>query len=330
MLKFFKHNYIAQLIVIVLLLVALWIPAFVRHVSDIAVGTPTTPLYNVFANLFGSSSLAMTILAFIVLGTSVFFFNSMMTVNQLVTRNSSIGAFVFLLCMSFVPIQDEFYPFLLASPFIMMVMQTVYLIYQVEKPEPYLMNAGFFLAMASMFYFPAILLIIWVLLAMIIVDISDVKHYLIPVLGFIFPYFILFVCFYFNDTLVENVRNYSLAFNELGFEKLGIGIYEIIVLALVFVLFGLSFMRIKSDSADNSLSTRKKVGVTIWLFVFSFMMLFMQKPVLCNGLIFMVLSVFISMALCYVRKTKIIDIVIIVMLLAVIANQYLPLFGIRI
>ena len=51
MLKFFKHSYIAQLIVIVLLFVALWIPVFISHVSEVAVGTPATPLYNLIGSL---------------------------------------------------------------------------------------------------------------------------------------------------------------------------------------------------------------------------------------------------------------------------------------
>ena len=121
-----------------------------------------------------------------------------------------------------------------------------------------------------------------------------------------------------------------MAFNELGFEKLGIGKLEMTVLIIVFVLAALAIMRIRSGNADNSVSTRKKINVTILLFIFSFLMLFMQKPVMCNGLIFMVLAVFISMALCYVKKSKLIDIVIVIMMLAVIANQYLPLFGIKI
>lgn len=329
MLKFFKHSYIAQLIVIVLLLTALWIPAFVMQLRDTAVGTPTTPLYNLIAGLFDSSSSIMTVLVFLVFGLSALFFNSMLSVNQLVTRNSSIGAFVFVLCLCCVPIKNEYYPFLLSIPFIMMVLQTFYLIYQVEKPEPYLMNAGFFLAIASMFYFPAIILIFWVLLAMIIMNFRNPKHYLIPIMGFLIPYFILFVCFYFNHTLIQKFDDYSLAYNELGFEKLGISTLELIALILVFVFTGISMMMIKSGNADNSVATRKKINVTLWLFGFSFLMLFMQKPVICNGLIFMSLAVFVSMALCYVKKTKIIDIVIIIMMLAIIVNQYLPLFDIK-
>ena len=315
MLKFFKHSYIAQLVVIVLLCVALWIPVFVSH--------------NFSGGVFDISSLAMTLFVFVLFGASVLFFNSMLSVNQLVTRNSSIGAFVFVLCMSTVPIQNEFYPFLIACPIIMIVVQTIYLIYQVEKPEPYLMNAGFFLALASMFYFPSVILIIWVLLAMVIMNIKDVKHYLIPILGFAFPYFILFVFYYFKGTLIENVKAYSLKFSEIGFEKLGITTSGMVVLILIFVFLCLSLVVIRSGNADNSVSTRKKVNATLWLFVFSFVMLFMQKPVMCNGLIFMTLAIFISMALCYIRKSKLIDILLVLIMFAVLANQYLPLFGIK-
>ena len=330
MLKFFRHSYIAQLVVIVLLIVVLWIPAFVTQFRDTAVGTPTTPLYNLIAGLFDSSSSAMTVLTLLVFSLCVLFFNSMLSVNQLVTRNSSIGALVFALCMCCVPIKDDYYPFLLASTFIMMAMQTIYLIYQVEKPESYLMNSGLFIAIASMFYYPAIILIIWVLLSLVIMDIRELKHFLIPILGFLMPYFILFVCFYFNHNLVEKIDDYALAFNELGFEKLGMTTLEMVALILVFVFMGLSLMMIRSGNADNSVGTRKKVNVTLWLFGFSFMMLFMQKPVVCNGLIFMVLAVFVSMALSCVRKSKIIDIALIVLMLAIITNQYLPLFGIKI
>ena len=130
--------------------------------------------------------------------------------------------------------------------------------------------------------------------------------------------------------MLENFDNYSLAFNELGFEKLGIGKLEMTVLILVFVLAALAIMRIRSGNADNSVGTRKKLNVTLWLFVFGFMMLFLQKPVVCNGLIYMVLAVVVSMALSCIKKSRIIDIALIVLMLAIIANQYLPLFGIQI
>ena len=315
MLKFFKHSYISQLVVIVLLIVALWIPVFLTYRFPDDAGEPT--------------SLALTIFTFVVFGVSVFFFNSMMSVNQLVTRNSSIGAFIYVLCMSIIPIHTACFPFLLACPLIMIAMQTILLIYQVEKPEAYLMNVGFFIAIASMFYFPAIFLIIWALLSMTIMDIRQVKHYFIPIMGVIFPYFILFTFFYFNGTLLGKIEQYSLIINDLNLEKLGIGTFETIVLAIVFIMVILSLMMIKSGNADNSVVTRKKVNITLWIFFFSFLMLFTRKPAMYNGLIFVVLAMFVSMALCYIKKSKIVDIILAVFTVAVIASQYLQLFGIE-
>lgn len=329
MLKFFKHSYIAQLVAIVLLVAALWIPVFVSDTPDPVVGSPTTPLYNVLATLFGFSSLAITILTFVVFVVSVFFFNSMMTVNQLVTRNSSIAALVFVLCLCCTPLQNEYYPFLLACPFIMMAMQIIYLVYQIEKPETYLMNAGLFISLASMLYFPSIVLIIWVLLSLLVMEIKKFRYFLIPILGFLLPYFILLAYFYFTRSLVENVDAYLLAFNGLGFEKLAMKTSETIVLAVFFVLLVMSFLIIKSRDADNSLSTRKKICVTMLLLVFGFLTLFMQKPMMSNGLILMILAVFVSMALCYVKKTKVVDIVIFVIMMAVVAGKYLPFFGVE-
>ena len=119
-----------------------------------------------------------------------------------------------------------------------------------------------------------------------------------------------------------------MAFNDLQLMKLDLSSADKIILAVAFVLSLLSILKIRSGNTDNSISTRKKVTVTIMLMAFSLIMLFMQKPVISNGLIFLVLAVFASMALCYVKKTKIVDIVIIVIMVAVFANQYLPMFGI--
>ena len=328
MLKFFRHSYIAQLVVIIVMALALWIPVFVYSLSDNITPDPVTPITNLIISIFGSSHLGLPIFTFVVFITSVLFFNSMLSVNQLVTRNSSIGAFVYVLCVCCVPVQQDYCQFLIASPFIMMAMQTIYLIYMVEKPEMYLMNAGIFLSIASMIYFLAIILIIWVLLSMMIMNIRGSRYYFIPIIGFITPYFLLFVYFYFSRTLIENIEDYRLAFNDLQLMKLDLSSADKIILAVAFVLSLLSILKIRSGNTDNSISTRKKVTVTIMLMAFSLIMLFMQKPVISNGLIFLVLAVFASMALCYVKKTKIVDIVIIVIMVAVFANQYLPMFGI--
>ena len=134
--------------------------------------------------------------------------------------------------------------------------------------------------------------------------------------------------FYFNHTLVENFRAYVLTFNELSFMKLEFKLSEIVVYLIDMLLFVAAMMVIRSGETDNSVSTRKKVWVTLLLFIASIIMLFLQKPLLSNGLIFLVIAVVVSIALCYIKKSKLVDILMVVMMIAIIVNQYLPLFGI--
>ena len=96
--------------------------------------------------------------------------------------------------------------------------------------------------------------------------------------------------------------------NELDFMKLDVKLSEIVVFIINIVLFLLSLLVIRSGNADNSVSTRKKVGVSVLLFAFSVIMLFLQKPVMCNGLIYIVIALFVSIALSYIKKSKIVDI----------------------
>ena len=89
-----------------------------------------------------------------------------------------------------------------------------------------------------------------------------------------------------------------------------------------------SIITIWSRNASNLISVRKRKRVTMVLLCISVVMLFAQHPVMSNGMFFMMAAIFISMALCNVKRTKLVDALMVIMMLAVIANQYLPLFGI--
>lgn len=328
MLKFFKHGYIAQAVVIVLLIAVLWTPAFLTQSNDQTYEYPTTPMYDFLLSLMGNSNVAMTVFVMLLFGSCVFVFNSMMTVDNLVTRYSSIFSFIMVLCMCCVPITNEYYPFLIALPLMVMAQQTVFLIYNVEKPERYLMNTGIFIAVGSMFYIPAILMILWVLFALIVHGVRDMRLYLIPILRLVTPYFLMTAIIYISGNSFEFINDYTDAFTSISLTKLDITTMEKAVLLVMILLSTLAILKIWLSNVNNLVSTRHRKRVTLVLFILSFLMLFMQNPVMSNGYFFMMVAILVSMALCYVKKSKIIDIVLVIMMLAVIAVQYLPLFGI--
>ncbi len=325
MLKFFRKDYAAQFAVIVLMLVTAWIPVFINTPRDLYVNGNPAPLYNVLASAFSFAPWLMTALVFAIFSFSVFFFNSMLAANQLSMRNSTIGAMTVIVCVSSAAISVESYPFMLACPLILAALQTLYGLFLTEKPESYLFNVGLFLSLASMLYMPAIVLIMWALLAMVILGYKQIRLYMVPILGFVTPYFIMLSVCYFTRDLEEFFALYSNGFLGLELQDLTMTTHEMIVLAVEFVLFVLSYLVLKSSKSDNSVPMRKRMGVTAVLLLSSLLMMTLQVPVMCNGMIFVTLSIYYSMALSALKRSLTANIMIIVMMVGACVVQYLQL-----
>ena len=222
------------------------------------------------------------------------------------------------------------YPFIFACPFILMAMHTLFLIYQTDAPENYMMNIGYFIGIASLFYYPSVFLIIWVLLSLLIFKFREVRLFLIPIMGFmLINALLLGISFMFGkyDMLIDS---YSHFFRNIAFSVELTSVNKILLI-ISGVLFLVSVLRtVGSQGSDKGTNVRKRVGVSFLLAVFAVIIFFMQKPLMNNALIFMMFAMFYAMALSDIRKSKIANAIMVVFLILVIANQYLPLFGITI
>lgn len=329
MLNFFKHSYISQQVAVVLMALVLWMPAFITKSAFIP-GENTTPLYNIIISIFDFSPVLLNIIAFAVFLFGVFFFNSVLSANRLVQKNNTIGAFVFVLMMCCVPQLHSCYPFLFACPFILMAMHTLFLIYQTENPENYMMNIGYFIAIASLFYYPSVFLMLWVVLSFMILGFREIRYLMIPITGFLLINALFVgIVFLFGDINVL-IDSYSHYFRNIAFH------YDLkendkILLIIFSVLFLIAFTRTLSNKAsDKGSNIRKRVGVATVLTICAIVMFFMHTPLMNNSLIFMMFAFFLSMMLSDIKKTRLANIITIIMTLIIIVNQYLPLFGIEI
>ena len=329
MLNFFKNSYISQQIVVVAIALLLWMPAFITK-SAFVPSEFQTPLYNIIVSLLDFSPFLLNALTFLVYLLSVFLFNSMLSANRLVSKYSTTGAFSFVVMMCCSPELHSCYPFIFACPFILMAMHTLFLIYQTDAPENYMMNIGYFIGIASLFYYPSVFLIIWVLLSLLIFKFREVRLFLIPIMGFmLINALLLCISFMFGkyDMLIDS---YSHFFRNIAFSVELTSVNKILLI-ISGVLFLVSVLRtVGSQGSDKGTNVRKRVGVSFLLAVFAVIIFFMQKPLMNNALIFMMLAMFYAMALSDIRKSKIANAIMVVFLILVIANQYLPLFGITI
>ncbi len=322
MIKFFRQSYAVQYVVISLLAIALWLPAFVSGKITMGLGCPVTPIFNLVDGLLDFSPIAQHAFAFLLLVLETLIFNTMLVKNQIVGKVSTMGAFVFVLLMSMTRTQTSFYPFALSAIFIILAISTLYEMYQMPNPEMSLLKTGVYIALASMCYFPSILLILWVMIVLPIAKKGTLRLQLIPLFGFLFVYFVYFVAVYLFDDflpLMHAYRDYftSIKFSVAMFNLKIILLLVILVLSTVFLLFGSS-----NANFEKTVAVRTKISMAVVLLVFSIVLLFMGGNVLMNGLIFIALAILVSYAFSYLGNTGWANMFLVLFMILVFANQY--------
>lgn len=322
MIKFFRQSYAIQYVILALLAVAFWVPTFIAGVVQTGLGSPVTPLFNAVERLLGFWLYAKLIFAFLLMLVEALLFNMILAENQIVGKVSVMGAFVFILLMNLTRTQVNFYPFSLSVAFILLVLSKLYSIYLAQKPELDLLKAGIFIALASMCYFPAIILILWTLLALPIAKKGSLRLQLIPIMGFLFTYFLYFSGVYLFGDFRTLMESYGDWFSELTFSVDAFNLKNIILLSCLILAAVFLFIGSNNANFEKTVAVRTKLTIGILLVVFAIVLLFFGGNVLMNGLIFLALAIIIAYEFSYLGNTGWTELFLIVFMLLVVANHY--------
>ena len=322
MIKFFRQSYAIQYVVIALMAIALWIPAFVSGKLTMGLGEPVTPIFNLVDRLLDFSSFFQHIFAFVLLVFETLLFNAIMVKNQIVGKVSTMGAFVFVLLMSMTETQTNFYPFTLSVFFILLVISNLFDSYLMPNAEMNLLKAGAYLALASMCYFPSIVLMFWVMIVLPIAKKGSLRLQLIPIFGFLFVYFLYFVGVFLFGDFPNMWLGYKEYLSVLHFSVSGFNLKTIILLSLLLIATVFLFFGGNNSGFEKTIAVRIKISMTTIMVFFGVLLLFMTGNVLMNGLIFIVLSILISYAFSYMGNTGWANLFLTLFLLMVFANHY--------
>ena len=322
MIKFFRQSYAIQYVVIALMAIALWIPAFVSGKSTMGLGEPVTPIFNLVDRLLDFSRFVQHIFALFLLVFETLLFNAIMVKNQIVGKVSTMGAFVFVLLMSMSETQTNFYPFALSVFFILLVISNLFDSYLMPNAEMNLLKAGAYLALASMCYFPSIVLMFWVMIVLPIAKKGSLRLQLIPIFGFLFVYFLYFVSVFLFGDFPNMLLGYKEYLSVLHFSVSGFNLKTIILLSLLLIATVFLFFGGNNSGFEKTIAVRIKISMTTIMVFFGVLLLFMTGNVLMNGLIFIVLSILISYAFSYMGNTGWANLFLTMFLLMVFANHY--------
>ena len=322
MIKFFRQSYAIQYVVIALMAIILWIPAFISGKATMGLDEPVTPLFNLMDRLLGFSPIAQHAVAFGLLVLETLIFNAIMVKNQIVGKVSTMGAFVFVLLMSLTVTQTNFYPFAFSLIFILLAIGNLFDTYMLPNPEINLLKSGAFVALASLCYFPAILLILWVIIVLPVAKKGFLRWELIPLFGFLFVYFVYFVCIFLVGDFNALLLGYKDYFTAFHFSIEGFNLWNIILLVLMIVPSVIMLFGGNNSGLEKTVAVRTKISMTLILTAFAILTLFIGPNVLMNGLLFVVLSIITSYAFSYMGNTGWANLFLTLFILLVLVNKY--------
>ena len=322
-----KSNQPIAFVITVLIGVGLWIYTFIEPVQ---MALPSDkiqmPLYIIFSGFMNIKSLFSTLLTLILL-----FIQSLLLVQFnkkyiLINYRTYLPAFFYILiASSFVQLQ-RFNPVIIGNFFVFFVVDYIYGTYRSDYALNRLYLAGFFIAIASLFWAPfaVFFIVIWISLTVLRPFIG--REWVVSLLGLCTPYlFITIYYFVFDENnlnvFMQNVlSNFELIkqFNHLHFS------YYIFYGLLAFIIIIASF-NIAGNIQKKKIRTRKFYLINWWLFVVGIIVFILFKNVKYEIIYFLSIpmSFLLTDYLYSIRRNWVVNLIIVFLIASIVYIQIL-------
>jgi hypothetical protein len=267
LLRILKSNPLVSLVLPVLLAVTVWVSVYAAHGSEqLKTGIPM--FETVFSWLI-KMPLVSVIVAFALLVLEAFMWNTFVNAHGLLKQSSYFTATLFLLLYSCRPILVSFYPSLVAAMFLILALKRLAESYKKEKALSEAFDAGIFIGIASLLYFPFAVFIVFLWIGLLTMRSLVWREWVLSLIGFMLPfgfalgYYSVFYSpehFWYEKLLAPLTNYHKPPFP--GWEA----IFLITTLIVTFIIT--IFFYLKKFS-DNVVKNQKISALIVWFACFS-------------------------------------------------------------
>jgi hypothetical protein len=266
-LRFFNGNSIGVLVLLVLIPFLYWIPDFFKAVplQDLAF-TGTIPALWI-ASFNAHYRVISMLIALLIILTNAFLLIQLNTIHIFIPVRTQLPAlFYIVLTAGFNP-THQLTPALLCSLLVIIILFRLFVTYKNDGPSVNFLDAGFLIAVASMIYFPAILLFLFLLVSLVMLRPPNWREWVYVFLGLILPYLFVVSGYYVAGV---PVKEFFPGFDGL-FRHHGQAYSLIQLIGWLFVLAMMIYSSYFMASAVDNMKIhgRKIFMLFLWLFIFA-------------------------------------------------------------
>ncbi len=266
--------------------------------------------------------LTATIIGFFLVLTETYWLTRILSQHELVLKNSSLSALVFLVMMSFLPGQLTLNPINIALGFMILILYHLLISYNKPEHLDRIFAAGFFTAIASMFYLPFILWFIFVVISFLVFRAGNWRAWMAAFIGLLTPFIYLAVWYLWQDDLIASALEFPAFFtNILVFPNpFHTDFYLLCGFTVLLALWGIFLFR---SGPEKTVEIRSKTNILLWTIVFTLLsFLFSRSMAIFHPALAMpALAMVITGTLVGLKKVRVAEIILLVYFFSVLFNN---------
>jgi hypothetical protein len=156
---------------------------------------------------------------------------------------------------------------LVANTFLLFALSKILSSYKKEKAVRLIFDAGLMVAVASLFFFPYIVFILFTIASLMVLRPFNLREYFLATLGLLVPYYFIGVYFFWEQKLPEFWTTIKISHLNFPMQEIGHGLREISIgfMMLVVILWCIYF--IQSNIFKMVVQVRSYMMIFILLFL---------------------------------------------------------------
>ena len=324
---FKKSTWYAPLLLI-LLAVLFWLDLFFKPIAP-DISYCSAPLFKLTGGYWSQYPLGSMIFAICLLIIQAFHINYVATSNAFTERFSALPGLTYIMLMSSSPSMISLNPILLANLFLIPAMNKLVDVYEEQSIAKELFNSGFLIGLASLFYYPAMILFLALVASVFVYYIVNFRRIFAALLGLITPFAFMMTYFFLSEELLSWYDNLTVVFEPFLILEQEATLYQKIFIA------GLAFFSILAFShlqlvykAAKPIRARKRITLLFLFFLISVSSyIFSVNYVeLHYGLLNITLSIAFAVYFYDMRYRKLTEILFAALMILVLAGRFAGYF----
>ncbi len=256
--------------------------------------------------------------------------NDIVNENKILAKKNYLAGLIYLLVLSLFKEGLLLSPALLSLTFVILSTRKMFLLIKKEKAFGDVFDVGFLIAIAGLFYFPAMLFVLFAYVGVGIMRAFNYREWIIIMLGILSPLVMVFTWYFWNDKVafmfsdIANVHSNSwlrgLAFTQTNYIVLGV--LSLLTIAALALLPGALY--------SSLIQVRKFSSALITLLFLIIVSFGLQQTVHLSHwvLLSLPLGIIFSMVLMQIKSKPVSEVTHLILILLVLAGQFLPMFNI--